>query len=102
MNMPGRPVDDRRDTLNIWFPLSIAAPVGVADFDTKRHTLAAILTFSQLSHLLPGFQNCVTNTNRTLYIMQAKKQKLIKTLQNTGNLYRLNIGGSGYDTRTQL
>ena len=61
MDMPRRSVNDRRDTLNIWFPLSIAAPVGVTDLDAKRNTLAAILTFSQLQHLLvhPDFKIAV-------------------------------------------
>jgi len=52
MDMLRSPVNDCCDAPDIRFPLSIAAPVGVADLDAERHTLAAILTFSQLLHLL--------------------------------------------------
>ena len=52
MDMPGSSLDDRRYALDVWFPLAIAAYMGVADSDAKRYALAAILTFSQLLHLL--------------------------------------------------
>ena len=52
MNMPGSSVDDRRHALYIRFPHAVAASVRVTDFDTKRHALTAIITFSHLLHLL--------------------------------------------------
>ena len=52
VDMTGRTVNDRRDALDVRFPHAVAAPVGVADFDTKDNAFIANFTFSHLLHLL--------------------------------------------------
>ena len=48
MHTSRRTIDDRRYSLNIWLPHAVAAPVGVADLDSKNNTFVAIFTFSHL------------------------------------------------------
>ena len=47
-----RPVDDRRHTFNIRFPHAVAAPVGVADFDSEQYALVTYIAFCHQLHLL--------------------------------------------------
>ena len=93
IDMPGSPVDNRRDALNIRFPHAIAAPVGVTDFDAKGNSLTAILTFCHLPHLLKSvsLQSNAPHDNRTRYIKQVKNSYLQKNLQNRTDLYKLGM-----------
>ena len=52
VNMAGRTVNDCLYTLDIGLPGTVAAPVGVADLNTKSHALITKFTLSHLLHLL--------------------------------------------------
>ena len=94
MNVTGGPVNDRCYTPDVWFPLSVAAPVGVTDLYAKRNALAAILTFSQLLHLLEcnGYSDSATYHNRTVQNMQVENSNGLINLQKHAILYKLIVG----------
>ncbi len=48
----GRAVNDSLYSLYVGLPSPVAAPVGVADLDAERNTLAAKITLGHLLHLL--------------------------------------------------
>jgi len=52
MYMAGGAVNDSLYTLYVGLPSPVAAPVGVADLDAERNTLAAKITLGHLLHLL--------------------------------------------------
>ena len=82
MYVSRRAVDDRRDPLDIRFPHTVAASVGMADFNTERNAFSAIYTFSHLMIIpfviyqahMPSTDSALNN-NRTMYKMQVKNQE---------------------------
>ena len=49
--MAGRPVNDCLNALDIGLPHSVGTSVGVRDFDTESHALAANIALSHQLHL---------------------------------------------------
>ncbi len=52
IDMAGRTVDNRLDTLDIGLPRAVGTPVGVGDLDPKGHALVTELTLCHPLHLL--------------------------------------------------
>ena len=59
IDMAGRTVDDRLDTLDIGLPRAVGPPVGVGNLDPKGNTLVTELTLCHPLHLL-----AVSNSER--------------------------------------
>ena len=52
IDMAGRTIDDRLDTLDIGLPGPVGTPVGVGYLDPESHTLVTELTLCHPLHLL--------------------------------------------------
>ena len=52
IDMAGRTIDDRLDTLDIGLPGPVGTPVGVGHLDPESHTLVTELTLCHPLHLL--------------------------------------------------